>query len=174
MKIQGENSIALVSWGQDHFHKLYPLANNIRISQNLKDSFPHPYTLHDARAWIEHNIKFTPSQNFAIEMDGKLVGAIGGVIGKEELRTNMEIGFWLGEAYWGQGIATEALKLFVPYIFQRFPIHRVYAQVYENNLASMRVLEKSGFVEEAILKFGYIKNDQIGDLFQYVRLRDND
>lgn len=171
MKIEGDHQVSLVSWGEQHFHKLYPLANNPNIAKNLKDSFPQPYTLHDARFWIEHNIKFNPPQNFAIEQDGVLVGAIGSHLGKDELRTNMEVGFWIGEKYWGNGIATEALRLFAPYLFRRFPVYRVFATVYDFNVPCMRVLQKAGFEEEAILKGGYIKNGQVGDVFQFVKTR---
>jgi len=173
MRIQGANNIELVTWSGQHFHNLYPLANNPAIAKNLKDSFPQPYTIHDARFWIEHNIKFNPPQNFAIEKDGKLVGAIGANIGKDELRTNMEIGFWVGKPFWGQGIATEAVRLFVPYVFKKFPVQRVFAGVYDFNIPCMRVLQKAGFEEEAILKGAYIKEDKIGDIYQYVVLREN-
>ncbi|AGA77710.1 GNAT family N-acetyltransferase [Echinicola vietnamensis] len=172
MKIEGENGITLHTWGGQHFHKLYPLANNPAIAKNLKDSFPQPYTLHDARFWIEHNIKFNPPHNFAIEQNGQLVGAIGIHKGENELRTNMELGFWLGEPYWGQGIATEAVRLFVPYLFKNFEVQRVFATVYDFNIPCMRVLQKAGFEEEAILKGGFIKNNKIGDIFQFVVLRE--
>ncbi len=172
MKIEGDKGIALVSWGGQHFHKLYPMANNPAIAKNLKDSFPQPYTIHDARAWIEHNIKFNPPQNFAIERNGELVGAIGAEKGQNELRTNMEIGFWIGEAYWGQGIATEATKLFVKHLFEKFPVYRLFATVYDFNIPCMRVIQKAGFLEEAILKNAFIKNDKVGDIYQYVMLKE--
>ncbi len=172
MIIKGENGVELVSWRGHHFHKLYPLANNPAIAKNLKDSFPQPYTIHDARFWIEHNIKFNPPQNLAIEKNGELVGSIGVEIGKDELRTNMELFFWVGERYWGQGIATEAIKLFVRHLFDKFPVQRIYTPVYDFNIPCMRVLEKAGFEEEAILKGGFIKDGKVGDLYQYVMLRE--
>ncbi|WP_200974952.1 GNAT family N-acetyltransferase [Echinicola sp. 20G] len=173
MKIQGANDIALVSWGGQHFHSLYPLANNPAIAKNLKDSFPQPYTIHDARFWIEHNIKFNPPQNFAIEKNGTLVGSIGAEKGKDELRTNMEIGLWIGERFWGQGIATEATKLFIRHLFEKFPVQRIFATVFDFNISCMRVMQKAGLQEEAILKGAYIKNEKIGDIYQYVMLRED-
>lgn len=172
MKICGKNNISLVRWHEGHFHQLYPIANNPKIAANLRDAFPQPYTIHDARHWIEHNIKFTPPQNFAIEFEDHLVGSIGGEIGKEELRTNIEIGFWIAEAYWGKGIATQALMLYTEHLLERFPeIKRIYSQVFDFNTASMKVLENAGYVPEAILKDAYIKNGKVGDLFQYVIIR---
>ncbi|WP_194775170.1 GNAT family N-acetyltransferase [Pararhodonellum marinum] len=172
MIIQGTETVLLKTWSDAHYHQLYKLANNPKIAHNLRDSFPHPYTVHDAKNWISFNQKFNPALNFAIHHKGQLVGAIGGERGKDELRTNIEIGFWLGEPYWGKGIAVEALQLYVEYIFEKFPtLHRLFAQVYDFNTSSFKVLEKAGFEPEAILKKAYIKNGQIGDLFQYVLIR---
>ncbi|MDF2156648.1 GNAT family N-acetyltransferase [Algoriphagus sp. CAU 1675] len=171
MNISGERGICLETWCERHFHQLYPLANNPKIAMNLRDSFPQPYTIHDARHWIEHNQKFNPAQNFAIEFEGKLAGAIGSERGKDELRTNMEMGFWIGEPFWGKGIATEAVRLFTEYLFEKFDVQRVFAQVYDYNGKSMSVLEKAGYIPEAILKNGFIKRGIVGDLFQYVKIR---
>jgi ribosomal-protein-alanine N-acetyltransferase len=171
MHIEGEREIHLTTWNESHFHQLYSIANNPKIAMNLRDSYPQPYTIHDARHWIEHNQKFNPAQNFAIEFEGRLVGAIGAERGKDELRTNMELGFWVGEPYWGKGIATEAVKLYTKYIFEKFDIHRIYAQVFDFNGESMSVLEKAGYIPEAILKGGFIKRGTVGDLFQYVMVR---
>ncbi len=171
MIITGERGINLVSWNEAHFHQLYPLANNPKIAMNLRDSYPQPYTIHDARHWIEHNQKFNPPQNFAIEFEGKLAGSIGSERGKDDLRTNMELGFWIGEPFWGKGIATEAVKIYTDFIFQKFDIQRIFAQVYDFNAVSMSVLEKAGYVPEAILKKAFIKNGNIGDIFQYVKIR---
>lgn len=173
MKIEGKNKVSLVTWNDSHFHSLYPLANNPNIAKSLRDRFPSPYTIHDARHWIEHNIKFNPPQNFAIEYEGLLAGSIGCEIGKEELRTNMEIGFWIGEPFWGKGIASEALVLFTEYALKKFPeVKRIYSQVFDFNVASMKVLENAGFEPEAILRHAYIKHGKVGDLFQYVIIRE--
>jgi RimJ/RimL family protein N-acetyltransferase len=171
MILAGEREISLVSWHEGHFHQLYPLANNPKIAMYLRDSFPQPYTIHDARHWIEHNQKFNPAQNFAIEFEGKLAGTIGSERGKDELRTNMELGFWVAESFWGRGIATEAVKIYTKYIFEKFDIQRIFAQVYDFNGQSMNVLEKAGYIPEAILKKAYIKQGTVGDIFQYVMIK---
>lgn len=171
MVLEGTRDINLVSWQEAHFHQLYPLANNPKIAMNLRDNFPQPYTIHDAKYWIEHNHRFHPPQNFAIEYRGKLAGSISSEKGKDELRTNMELGFWVGEPFWGQGIATEAVRLYTEYLLEKFDVKRIFAQVYDFNGASMHVLEKAGFVPEAILKKAFIKQNQVGDLFQYVLVR---
>ena len=173
MKILGKGKVNLATWHDGHFHHLYPIANNPKIAKNLRDSFPSPYTIHDARHWIEHNQKFNPPQNFAIEYNGVLAGSIGCQIGKDELRTNMELGFWLGENFWGKGIATEAVQLFTEYALARFPaVKRIFAQCFDYNQASIKVLENAGFEPEAILRHGFIKDGVIGDLYQYVIIRE--
>ena len=95
MLIEGEREIRLITWNESHIHQMYPIANNPKIFMNLRDNYPQPYTIHDARHWVEYNHKFNPAQNFAIEFEGRLAGSIGAERGKDELRTNMELGFWV-------------------------------------------------------------------------------
>ena len=170
MVIEGKKGINLVTWNESHFHQLYPLANNPKIAMSLKDNFPQPYTIHDARFWIEYNQKFNPPKNFAIEFEGRLAGSIGAERGKNELRTNMELSFWVGQPFW-KGIATEAVKIFTHFLFEKFEIERIFSQIFDYNEEAMKVLEKAGFSPEAILKYGFIKRGRVGDLFQFVKIR---
>jgi RimJ/RimL family protein N-acetyltransferase len=55
------------------------------------------------------------------------------------------LGYWLGEDFWGRGIMTEAVAAFIDFCFENFPLRRVSAEVFANNPASARVLEKAGF-----------------------------
>jgi len=122
------------------------LANNRAIARNLGDEFPHPYTLEDAREWISARLADPePATHLAIEVGGDAVGGIGlGTHGHQPARV-AEVGYWLGEPYWGRGIASEALRLFRDYAFARFELHRLFACVVGWNRASARVLEKTGF-----------------------------
>jgi ribosomal-protein-alanine N-acetyltransferase len=91
---------------------------------------------------------------------------------KEDVdRISAELGFWLGEPFWGRGIMTEAVRAFVPWAFERFSLSRIYAQVFAFNTGSARVLEKAGFILEATLRRSAIKDGMITDQFQFVRLR---
>ena len=149
-------------------------ANNIRIFNNVKDSFPHPYTHDDALWWINAN-KSTenPTTCFAIDVEGEVIGAVGIIIGSDVQRVTAEIGYWLGENYWKKGIATEALKRMTDYVFKSFPdLVRLWAGVFEYNKSSMRVLEKAGFELEGIRKKGAIKNGVVIDEYVYVRFRE--
>ena len=102
-----------------------------------------------------------------------MIGAIGIILGSDIQRLTAEIGYWLGENYWGKGIATEALKQTVDYVFKTFPeIVRIWAAVFEYNKPSMRVLEKAGFEFEGIRKKGAVKNGLVIDEYVYVKFRE--
>ena len=161
-----KGAIQLVRWEEKFVQDLAHIANDPRIADNLRDAFPHPYTIQHADEWIMDNERLDPAHSFAILYEGKLVGEIGCEIGREELRVNAEIGYWIGSDYWGQGIGTTALSLFVPYLFETFQVKRVFAQVYDFNQNSVKMLQKAGFEREAILKNAYIKHGKIGDLIQ--------
>ena len=150
-------------------------ANNINIFNNVKDSFPHPYTHEDAVWWINANKQTEQAITtcFAIDVNGEVIGAIGVILGSDIQRVTAEIGYWLGENYWGKGIATEALLQTVNYVFKAFPeIVRIWAGVFEYNKSSMRVLEKAGFELEGIRKKGAIKNGLVIDEYVYVKFRE--
>ncbi len=145
--------------------ELARLANNRLIFNNVRDIFPFPYTLEDAQAWIEFAIsKRKPHGNQAIEVDGTIAGCVGAAPGQDIHRVSVEIGYWLGEPYWGQGIMTRAVQSWVEQVWVDLPqAHRLWAGVFSYNQPSMRVLEKAGFREEAILQQSVIKNGQLWD-----------
>jgi RimJ/RimL family protein N-acetyltransferase len=145
--------------------------NNFNVWINLTDRFPHPYTLPHAHAWLKHHVRTTPETSFAIEVDGEYVGGIGFDPQQGERRLSAEIGYWLGERYWGIGIATEALRGMTEYAFANHNLVRLYAHVFEWNIASIRVLEKCGYVREAILRRSVIKDNQIIDEMIYAFVR---
>lgn len=163
--------VLLRKWKRQDIEPLALLANNKKIADNLRDIFPHPYTLQNAQEWIGMNEKRDPSSNFAIEVDGELAGSCGMVILEDVYRHSAEIGYWIAEPFWGKGIATDAIRLLLEKISSEFPaIIRVSAEIFENNKASMRVLEKNGFHLEAIRKRAVIKNDMIMDDHIWVKL----
>jgi RimJ/RimL family protein N-acetyltransferase len=127
-------------------------ANNRKIWINLRDRFPYPYTLFDARTWIATASESVPETHFAIDVDGSAVGGIGFTINDDVFRRSAEIGYWLGEEYWGRGIATAAVLALTEHAFANHDICRIYAGVFEWNRPSARVLEKAGYKLEARLK----------------------
>lgn len=150
---------------------LQRLCNNKKIAEKVRDLFPHPYTLQDAEFFIGLCSKEEPQVTFAIEYDGELAGAVGLVPQSDIYRKTAEIGYWIGEPYWGKGIATEAVRMLVDYGFNKLNLIRIYTGVFENNPASCRVLEKAGFTREAVFKKAVIKNGMIMDEVRYSILK---
>ena len=142
-------------------------ANNRNVSGNLKDRFPFPYTAADADAWIAHASAQTPLGNFAIVVDGGAAGGVGIELGQDVFHKSAEIGYWLGEPFWGRGIATEALTAVTRYAIETHRLTRVYALPFAWNTPSCRVLEKAGFTLEARLRRSALKDGLITDQMQY-------
>ena len=147
-------------------------ANNRNVWINLRDRFPYPYTPGDADAWLHYAGRRRPPDHFAIEVDGEAVGGIGLELQDDVHRHSAEIGYWLGEEVWGRGIMTEAVTAFTQFGFATYRLCRIYALVFEWNLASSRVLEKAGFELEGRLRKSVAKAGRIIDQFLYARVRD--
>jgi RimJ/RimL family protein N-acetyltransferase len=151
--------------------RMVELANNKNISRNLRDGFPHPYTLEHAREFIARCMALQPPTLFAIEYKGEYVGNIGLVKGNDVYRKSAEVGYFIGEQYWNKGIATVALNLACEYGFSKLDVVRIHAGVYEHNLASQRVLEKAGFVREGVFKMAVFKMDQYWNEVRYGKVK---
>jgi RimJ/RimL family protein N-acetyltransferase len=145
-------------------------ANNVNIAKNLRDRFPHPYTLSDARHFIEAVIDTRPVANFAIAVDGEPAGGIGFSPGSDVERYSAEIGYWLAEAFWGRGIAAEALDLVSQYAFDECHVLRLFALPFADNQQSIRVLEKAGYTCEGILRASAVKYGVPRDQALYARI----
>ena len=82
-----------------------------------------------------------------------------------------EIGYWLGETFWGCGIATEALNAMSEWAFRELHLVRLYAKVFARNQASARVLEKAGYVFEGRLLAHYFRDGEYIDGLLYAKVR---
>jgi ribosomal-protein-alanine N-acetyltransferase len=147
-------------------------ANDRAIWINLRDQFPSPYSLADARRWIEKVAGAEPQTHFAIVVDGAAAGSIGLHLKQDVRRRSAEIGYWLGKDFWGRGIATEAVRAVTGHALARFDLVRLYAGVFEGNQASMRVLENAGYTREARLRKAIIKDGRTMDLVLYAVVRE--
>jgi RimJ/RimL family protein N-acetyltransferase len=160
------------AWRKGDARAIARWADNPRVARNLRDRFPHPYTLADAKRWIRAANAYDPPTHFAIEADGEAVGGIGFDVFDDVDRRTAEIGYWLAEPYWGRGIATAAVTAVSEYAFHRFDLARLQARVFEGNDASMRVLEKAGYEREGRLRRSVTKGDRTIDSYIYARVRD--
>jgi len=151
---------------------LAQIAGEFAVVRWMTAAFPHPYGIKAARAWVAKASTEAPVDNFAIEVDGALAGGAGITPHVGEQRGTAEFGYWLGRAYWGRGIATEAACLLASHALRERDLRRLEAHVFAPNVASARVLAKAGFVREAVLHESYMERDgTIVDGYLYARLR---
>jgi ribosomal-protein-alanine N-acetyltransferase len=154
-------------WKEGDEPSLVRHANNYEVWRHLRDRFPHPYTKEDAEQWIAFAQRQDPQTIFAIEVDGEAVGGIALELGNDVERCSAEIGYWLGEAFWGRGIATAAVRALTGYGFEAFGLTRVFAVPFATSPASMRVLEKCGYVREGTMRRSAIKEGVVLDQVLY-------
>ena len=146
------------------------LANNEKISVNLRDAFPFPYTLKDAEEFIVLCTSRKITGVFAIEYKDEYVGNIGLLKQTDVYSKSAELGYFIGEPYWNHGITTRAVNLICEYGFNKLDIVRIYSGVFEFNRPSQRVLEKCGFELEAVLKSAVCKKGRIYDEYRYAKV----
>lgn len=172
MRIEWED-IILRPWEEKDAERLAQIANNKKIYDNLRDYFPHPYTLGDAKTYIESLSDNEKILIFAIEYEGVLVGNIGAFFQSDVYQKNAEIGYFLAEEFWRKGIMTKAIRAITSYVFENYDIIRIYAEPFFRNSGSRRSLEKSGFQHEATLKQNIVKNGLLEDGCIYALLKEN-
>ena len=159
------------SWCKDDLKALLHHANNPKIATNLRDQFPHPYTRHDGIDFLDYAQTQEPECSFAIECGGEAVGGVGFLIGRDIARISAEMGYWLSEEFWGRGIATRAVTAMSEWAFENYKLTRVFAMAFAHNAASMRVLEKAGFVREGVMRRSAIKNGVVLDQILFAKVR---
>lgn len=145
------------------------LANNENVSRYLIYTFPYPYTKQDAERWIKTGSKANNAVTKVIEYQGKLVGTVGITPQTGWKEHSAEIGYWVGEEYWGKGIATEALRAMNDLAFSTLKYKKLFAPVLGPNKASMRVLEKCGYSLEGVLKQEVFKGGHYFDGHYYAK-----
>ncbi len=163
--------VLLRPWREDDAESLALHANDPRIASCMRNGFPSPYTLNDARLFIETAIR---QENilYAIEVRGEAAGGIGIHRLPDVYCGTAEIGYWLGVRYHGQGITTAAVRGIVPVAFALPGIMRLQAGIFAHNAASMRVLEKCGFCREAVHRNAITKNGRVMDEVLHALLRE--
>jgi len=154
-------------WSPGDKDALVVAANNRSIWRNMTDMFPHPYGEPEADSWFALLAGMNQPTHWAIELGGQAVGGIGLEIGQGVFARSANFGYWLGEPFWGRGIATAAVQMVAPWAMTRFGLSRLEAGVFSWNPASMRVLEKSGFVCEGVSRASVHKDGEVIDRVIY-------
>jgi [ribosomal protein S5]-alanine N-acetyltransferase len=158
-------------WRIDDAESVAKHANNRKVWLAVRDLFPHPYTIQDAHEFLQRATSEQPTTRFCVEVNGAAIGGIGVHPGQDVHRHTATVGYWLGEEFWGRGIMTEAVTAVTNFSFENFALRRISAEVFANNPASARVLEKAGFVLEGRLKNNVIKDEKLLDSLLYARAK---
>ena len=171
MELAGERCIVR-RWKMADVPSLVKYANNPNVARQLRDRFPHPYTAGDARHFIQSVAGARPVTSFAIVVNSEAVGGIGISPGADVERYSAEIGYWLGEPFWGRGIVVEAIRLVSAYAFETCNMLRLFALPFADNARSIRALEKAGYTREALLRSSSVKGGTIRDQALYALVND--
>jgi len=166
-------AVGLRNWRFEDAQDLAAAINNNKILDNLRDGIPYPYSEKDAIEFITATLSAEKDTQyaFAICYGDKAIGSIGVFRRDNVHRYTAEMGYYIAEPYWGKGIMTEAVSQMCAYIFEHTDIVRIFAEPYAHNSASCRVLEKSGFQFEGVLRQNAIKNGQSLDMKMYAIIR---
>lgn len=146
-------------------------ANNRKVWLNLRDRFPHPFTQADGAAYIADVGSRPVTTSFAIAVDGLAVGGISLHVGQDIERLSAELGYWLGEPYWGRGIMSDAVVAVTRYALDDLGLVRVFALPFAHNAGSCRVLEKAGYQREGVMRCSAIKDGRVLDQVLYAVAR---
>jgi len=152
---------------------LAKLVNNKKIWDNLRNGLPYPYHESDAVKFINTVCANELNHVFAIEYRHGFCGVIGIFVQQDVYEKSAEIGYWIGEPFWGKGIATKAVELVTKYAFDKLKLVRIFTGIFEYNTASMRVLEKNGYKKEAIFEKAVFKNGKIWNEHRYCKLNNS-
>jgi RimJ/RimL family protein N-acetyltransferase len=133
----------------------------------MRDRFPHPYTRTEAENGVRLAAGGTPETSFATAVGGQAVGGIGLTLHDDVERCSAEIGYWLGRAFWGRGLATAAVRGVTVHAFRTHALTRVYALPFADNAASCRVLEKCGSRCEGWQRRSAVKDGRVRDQAVY-------
>jgi len=163
----------LRKWLNSDADSVAKYANNINIANNLRNIFPYPYTIKDAKWYVNSCASNDEIRQYirAIVVDGEAVGSIGVLIKDDVYCKSGKIGYWLGEPFWNRGIISEAIKQTCDMVFQKYDVIRIFAEPYAGNMGSRKVLEKAGFELEGILKKSVYKNGAIFDSCIYALIK---
>ncbi|MDD3306450.1 MAG: GNAT family protein [Acetobacterium sp.] len=164
----------LRKWKIEDAQQLSEMLNNQKILANLRDGLPFPYTIDDAKEYIQAMLDADQDQTFAyaITDEDRVLGSIG-VFRKDNIHfQTAELGYYIAEPDWGQGHGTRAVKQICELIFETTDIIRVFAEPFARNLGSCRILEKAGFQLEGLLRKNALKNGQTEDMKLYALVRE--
>ncbi len=154
-------------WQASDISTLVHHANDRLVWMQLRDRFPFPYRPEHGQRFLDWAIRQPVATVWAIEVDGEAAGSIGFEVGDDVERVSAEMGYWLGRAFWGQGIVSPALRAVTEHAFGQWELTRIFALPFADNSRSIRVLEKAGYVLEGRMPQSAIKDGKIRDQLMF-------
>ncbi len=162
-------------WRTEDAKDLAKALSNQHILDNLRDGIPYPYTEEDAKGYIQAMLAADPKVTFAfaITVENRVIGSIG-VFRQSNIHSKTaEMGYYIAEDFWGQGIGTSVVRQICDYVFNNTDIIRIYAEPFSHNQKSCRILEKAGFTYEGTLRSNAVKNGMVIDMKMYSMLKED-
>ena len=151
-------NFSLRPWTLNDIDSLTKYANNYNVSKYLCH-IPFPYTKENAQQFIEMAMSKKLANIFCIDVNNEAIGGIGIHPQQGVQYKNAELGYWIAEPFWNNGIITKVILQIVEYGFANFDINRIYASTFGSNMASQKVLIKCGFILEAKFEKTFYKNE---------------
>lgn len=148
-------------------------ANNLNIEKWLRDGFPYPYTLDDAKNFIIPLVDMESPNIFAISLDGEAIGSIGVFFQENVYNKSAEIGYWLGEPFWGKSIMSSSIRFLTQYLFSQYDLVRLFSEPYSDNIGSRKALEKAGYIYEGTKKMSVYKHGAFHDSCIYAAIKND-
>lgn len=148
--------------------------HDLQLATDVGGAFPHPYTLENGQQFAAlPSHALAKPLHLCVTLNNRLVGMMGIVSELGGTKAYAAVGYWMGKHARGQGLAAAGLDAFSQYAFKSFTdINRLEALVFDYNIASMRVLEKAGYMREAVLKGrARTREGNIVDDVMFARLR---
>jgi [ribosomal protein S5]-alanine N-acetyltransferase len=164
---------ALRPWQLSDAESMARHLGNPKVGQTLADWYPADgYTLALAQHWVSEGHRAFGGQSWAVvNVNDEAVGGSGVHPGAGFARCNAEIGYWLSESIWGQGVGTAVVRALAEQAFAQAEVTRVFAPIHAHNQASQRCCEKNGFVLEGVQRQSVIKSGRAVDVAVWARYR---
>jgi [ribosomal protein S5]-alanine N-acetyltransferase len=145
-------------------------ADDPAVAYNLFDGFPQPYTLETAQAWCTHEHlepRFAHVLGVVVERD-EVAGCISVTPQQGLFGCSAVVGYWLGQAYWGRGVTSEALALMSAWAWEALPgVTRLWMPIYARNAGSQGVARRAGYRIEGRMALAILKGGRAIDAVQY-------
>ncbi|WP_368659612.1 GNAT family N-acetyltransferase (plasmid) [Metabacillus halosaccharovorans] len=162
------NRLTLQPFKKEDAPRIKELANNKELASIL--GLPHPYELENAKDWIaiqpEQIKKGIEYPLTIIYKDlNEIIGTI--TIRNDKSNNKGELGYWIGQEYWGKGFATEAVNKIIEFGFNELNLNKIWASALSSNKASTVVLQKAGLQKEGTLRQNRLLHEEYEDVDVY-------